>query len=288
MLLKTTIAILSLQICLDRAGFSPSAIDGAWGAKSQSALATYCAVKGLPLPAAPEKAFKELFPDATDLFVRVSVTTQDVASLVSIPDNPAEKAKLPAMGYSTIREMFAERGHVSERMLERLNPRLQWPNPPPGSKILVPWFPPPEGNPRKRPRAASLRVSLSRREVSAFAADGSFLALFPCSIAASKSKLPPVGETHITAIIPAPNYTYTPDFTPKGEKAARHIFPPGPNNPVGTAWIGLNLPGYGIHGTPFPERIGRAESHGCFRLANWNASRLLDLCSTGVPVAIEE
>ena len=67
----------------------------------------------------------------------------------------------------------------------------------------------------------------------------------------------------------------------------RHIFPPGPNNPVGVAWVGLTLKGYGIHGTPIPERIGRAESHGCFRLANWNAERLLKLCDAGVPVVIE-
>ena len=43
---------------------------------------------------------------------------------------------------------------------------------------------------------------------------------------------------------------------------------------VGIAWIGLDRPGYGIHGTPEPERVGRTESHGCFRLANWNADLL--------------
>jgi lipoprotein-anchoring transpeptidase ErfK/SrfK len=65
------------------------------------------------------------------------------------------------------------------------------------------------------------------------------------------------------------------------------ILPPGPNNPVGRAWIGLSLPGYGIHGTPDPEKVGRTESHGCFRLANWDAIALLGLVSIGLPVIVE-
>ena len=111
--------------------------------------------------------------------------------------------------------------------------------------------------------------------------------MFPCSIAKDKAKRPPPGEIKITTQIADPNYTYTPDFTPKGRKPARHIFPPGPNNPVGTVWLGLSIPGYGIHGTPLPERIGRAESHGCFRLANWNAEKLYELVKPGTRVRIE-
>jgi lipoprotein-anchoring transpeptidase ErfK/SrfK len=56
---------------------------------------------------------------------------------------------------------------------------------------------------------------------------------------------------------------------------------------VGLAWIGLSLPGYGIHGTPHPERIGRTESHGCFRLTNWDALYLLRLVRIGIPVEVE-
>ena len=73
-----------------------------------------------------------------------------------------------------------------------------------------------------------------------------------------------------------------------GAKARKHVWPPGANCPVGVAWIGLNIPGYGIHGTPRPETIGRAESHGCFRLANWNAARLYSLCRIGTVVTVEE
>ena len=59
------------------------------------------------------------------------------------------------------------------------------------------------------------------------------------------------------------------------------------NCPVGVAWIGLNLPGYGLHGTPRPESIGFTGSHGCFRLANWNAARLYAMCRPGTKVVVE-
>ncbi len=63
--------------------------------------------------------------------------------------------------------------------------------------------------------------------------------------------------------------------------------PSGPNNPVGTRWISLNRPGYGIHGTAEPEQVGRTESHGCFRLANWNAQTLFDSVRLYMPVHVE-
>jgi lipoprotein-anchoring transpeptidase ErfK/SrfK len=64
------------------------------------------------------------------------------------------------------------------------------------------------------------------------------------------------------------------------------ILQPGPNNPVGVAWIGLDKPGYGMHGTPGPEQVGRTESHGCFRLANWDAEYLVKLVWIGMPVTV--
>ena len=85
-----------------------------------------------------------------------------------------------------------------------------------------------------------------------------------------------------------PNYTYTEARAGKNGRIGRYIYPPGPNNPVGASWIGLTLPTYGIHGTPFPEQIGRAESHGCFRLANWNAIKLRSMCEVGTSVVIEQ
>jgi lipoprotein-anchoring transpeptidase ErfK/SrfK len=48
----------------------------------------------------------------------------------------------------------------------------------------------------------------------------------------------------------------------------------------------LDKPGYGIHGTPVPEQVGRTESHGCFRLANWDAAYFIRLAWVGLPVTV--
>ena len=100
-----------------------------------------------------------------------------------------------------------------------------------------------------------------------------------------------MGELSVVVIAPNPDYMFSPENFPESAEArelkTKLKLQPGPNNPVGTAWIGLNLPGYGIHGTPKPEDVGRTESHGCFRLANWNAEYLLRLVTVGLPVRVE-
>ena len=292
---------LAVQIHLDLAGFSCSTIDGQWGAKSENALRAYEAerTKGLNpvFAASPEQAYNRYFISASDPFRVVEVTRADIDSLVKIPDDPAERAKLPRMGYESIKEMFAERGHLSQIALSKMNPGVDWEDVKPGLKLVIPNFPSIEeelaagerGKPNrpKRPEAALVKISISSSQIRAYDAEGKLLALFPCSIAADKAKVPPHGELKITTCIPWPNFTYTPDFTPPGKKVQRHIWPEGENCPVGVAWLGLNLPGYGIHGTPRPESIGFTGSHGCFRLANWNAARLYAICRSGTKVVIE-
>ena len=282
--------VLALQICLDRRGFSCNVLDGQCGRKTQVALATYCAVNGRVgvAPGAERTAWRRLFPGETNLFETAVVTTADRAACVRLPAAPAEKAKLAAMGYESVEEMFAERGHCSAALLRRLNPALAWPNPPAGARVVLPRTAPVRspGASRRFPHgeASVLRVSLARMEITAFDAAGRLIGLFPCSIAAEKGKRPAAGELQVTTLVPRPNYTYT---VPGAGRRMRYIYPPGPNNPVGTSWIGLSLPTYGIHGTPSPERIGRAESHGCFRLANWNAERLRSMCEVGTSVVVE-
>ena len=279
------LAILALQICLDRRGYSPNAMDGQAGAKTHAALAAYCSANGLPPPSQEkiESAFDRYFPDEPDLFCTAEVGADDLAAITRIPQDPAKKANLHGMGYESILEMFAERGHVTPNTLKLLNPKIAWSDVTVGTKITLPEVSPVAVG----DKASLVKVSLTRFNISAISASGKVMALFPCSIARDKAKLPPTGEVRIVTQIANPNYTYTPDFTPRGKKASRYIFPPGPNNPVGTVWLGLSIPGYGIHGTPIPERIGRAESHGCFRLANWNAEKLYELVKPGTRVLIE-
>lgn len=302
--------VLHQQIQLDRHGFSCNTIDGQWGTKTENALRAFLRSRNHPWADRPWGALKEkigdtagaefnaLFPSGENLFRIETVTQADIDALVAIPAAPADKAKLQRMGYESIKEMFAERGHMSPRALERLNPGVDWNNVRPGLKLIIPDFPSMEEelragdrnrrNAPKRPQAALVKVSLSRFEITVYNAKGKQIALFPCSIARDKSKLPPQGELKITSYIANPNYTYKPDFVPAGKKAAKYIFPEGPNCPVGVAWMGLSLPGYGIHGTPHPESIGNAESHGCFRLSNWNAARLYAMVQPGTKVIVEQ
>jgi lipoprotein-anchoring transpeptidase ErfK/SrfK len=61
---------------------------------------------------------------------------------------------------------------------------------------------------------------------------------------------------------------------------------PGPGNPVGTRWMGLNLPGYGIHGTNVPKSIGKAASHGCIRMAKTDLEEFYSLVAVGDTVEL--
>lgn len=270
---------ISTQIMLDRAGFSCNFIDGVWGQKSDRARELY--------------ALSDIKPSREPLFCTEEVTEAQIASLVKIPDSPQEKAELDHMGYESIREMYSERGHVSPRCLAKLNPHItDWDNIKAGTKIKIPNFPSIDADldswPRKkydtRAEATLIRISLSRYEITAYDAKGKIIAAFPCSIAKDKAKLPPHGELKVVNTIANPNYTYSDGKA----KPTKYIYSPGPNCPVGVAWIGLNLSGYGIHGTPKPESIGSSESHGCFRLSNWNAARLYSMVKAGTKVIVEE
>jgi lipoprotein-anchoring transpeptidase ErfK/SrfK len=69
------------------------------------------------------------------------------------------------------------------------------------------------------------------------------------------------------------------------------VYPPGhPKNLLGTRWLGFRDTaehhGFGIHGTRFPESIGRAESSGCVRLRNRDVEDLFALIPRGARVTV--
>jgi L,D-transpeptidase ErfK/SrfK len=108
--------------------------------------------------------------------------------------------------------------------------------------------------------------------------DGQLLRAYP--IAVGRVVAPTrLGETIITNKVVDPTY-YPPQWYAKGLEP----IPPGPDNPVGTRWLGLGFPGYGIHGTNEPGSIGKAVSQGCIRMHNSDVEELADLVSVGTPV----
>lgn len=274
---------LALQALLDRQNLSCNCVDGMWGARTEIALVTWQTLNGLAPTGVPDATVLKALGGDTNVLMRYTVTTNDVASLGPFPADWSERAKLPALRYETLQELLAEKGHTSQRAIERLNPGVGWPNPPAGTEVAVP-----DCSCGKPPKAGSVRIALARMEITVFDPAGHLIALFPCSIARDKSRRP-AGELSVKNIAPNPTYLYDPQlFFPGGKKTSKLVIPPGPNNPVGLAWIGLSLQGYGMHGTPIPEHIGRAESKGCFRLANWNAVKFMQMVEIGTPVVVED
>lgn len=101
---------------------------------------------------------------------------------------------------------------------------------------------------------------------------------FPIGIGnvVSPSKL---GSTRIVNSVTHPTY-YPPNWYLRGLAP----IPPGPENPVGTRWLGLGWSGYGIHGTNNPASIGTASSSGCIRMYNEDVEELAALVGPGTPV----
>lgn len=278
--------IARAQILLDRANFSPGPIDGRWGPQSRAALRDWQRREGLPATGEVDDALLDRAPPPEQAFTMHLVTEAEHAALRPFPRGWRERAALDHHGYETILETVAERYHASERFIRELNPHVAWPNPAAGTALTVPRV-----RPYARGVAARIDITLSEKILRVFDADGRPIARFPCSIARLAEKRP-VGELTIVNAAENPNYTFDPALFREDPAAAgierRLLIPPGPNNPVGVAWLSLDRPGYGIHGTPFPEEIGKTESHGCFRLANWNARKVLEMISIGCPVIVRE
>ncbi|MBO8126997.1 MAG: L,D-transpeptidase [Firmicutes bacterium] len=117
-----------------------------------------------------------------------------------------------------------------------------------------------------------IRINIPARRLDVFM-DGKLIKEYP--VAVGKPATP--SQTGYFKIV---NKVVNPTWYPEGRVPVE----PGPDNPVGTRWLGLNLPGYGIHGTNNPSSIGRAVSGGCFRMYNWDIEELYDLVPKGTPV----
>lgn len=275
-----------VQLALARNAVSPGILDGLSGPQTVLALKAFQQKVGLEPTGKPDLKTKSRLVLNLPPYTSYLITSNDLANLRPLAKSWTAKANQDRLGYQNALEMVAEKSHSYRRFIEQLNPDVDWKNIQPNTRVKVPLVRYPE----PRQKAAFLRISLTNRILQAFDASTNLIAHFPCSIARTVSSRP-VGELKITSLVDGPNYTFDPARFPNTHEGRtldhKLIIQPGPNNPVGTAWIGLNKPSYGIHGTPLPEKIGRTESLGCFRLANWDASYLLLLVTKEMSVFVE-
>ena len=110
-------------------------------------------------------------------------------------------------------------------------------------------------------------------------ADGRVEEWYPITIGRSEQWATPLGSLRVTTREKDPVWD-RPDWAGGGR------VPPGPSNPLGDRWIGLNKPGYGLHGTNDPTSIGRFASAGCIRHFPEHIHELFDRVSIGTPVVI--
>lgn len=138
----------------------------------------------------------------------------------------------------------------------------------------------------EQPEVDRIVVSKAGKTLKAYQGD-KLVALFTVSSGSSQFPLP-LGEWKILGEAYNPPYSYDPEVLGKDDTDGEtYKLAPGPNSPVGVVWIDLSKEHYGIHGTPDPETIGRAQSSGCVRLTNWDAARLAGMVSQSTEVIFE-
>lgn len=137
-----------------------------------------------------------------------------------------------------------------------------------------------------QPQADKIVVDKSEGTLQAFDAAGKLIAQFTATMGSTHDPLP-LGDWKILGVAHNPPFHYNPElFWDADSSDSKEMLPPGPNGPVGVVWIDLSKPHYGIHGTPAPETIGRAQSHGCVRLTNWDAARLAQMVDSKTKVSL--
>lgn len=284
--------ILHAQVLLDRHGFSTGVIDGRAGSSFTLALRGFQSAKGLPVTGKLDQAtVRALNPGMRPATVTLTLSERALAGpyVTQIPEEYADQAKLPAMGYRSPLEKLAEMFHTTPETLVALNSRETMLRP--GTKVVFPNVVPsarayPDNlNDQYRQTISSLNVDSQQPQADRVVVDKSegwlrayagdkILAQFPATMGSSSDPLP-IGEWTIKGLAPNPDWQYNPAILKTADKSdEKQVIPPGPNNPVGVAWLDLSKEHYGIHGTPEPANIGKSESNGCIRLTNWDVARL--------------
>lgn len=272
---------IAWQIALDRLHFSPGIIDGKTGPKTELATREFQRVRGLPITGKLDAGTEAALALAVDEAVRnYTVEQKDFSEIGPAPKDWNQRSKLSKLGYESVDAALAEKFRCSRQLLQRLNPGLAMDSLAAGTAVWVPNTEPIVAH----PKGSNLQIDLNEKTIKVLDREKRLLALFHCSIAEKKEKRPS-GNATVKEIAHNPDYLFDPKMWPEVKNVDRKlVIPPGPRNPVGRCWIGLSLPGYGIHGTPNPEMIGKTGSHGCFRMTNWDAIRLSKMIAVGTSV----
>lgn len=298
---------LRAQVILDQAGFSPGVIDGKESPSFAAALRGFQAANDLTVTGDLDEATLAAMARWKGIpATRLIVISEAFAAGPFVPDFPkdaAEQAKLPALGYRNLMEALAERFHTTPEAIVALNSETTPVGA--GKTIRVPNIPdvnaPPKADDERgwsetlqrlgvsatQTEAAKVVVDKSEGVLKVFDKADRLVAQFPATMGSEKDPLP-IGKWTIQGVSRNPDFHYNPKlFWDVSNSKEAQLLKPGPNSPVGVAWLDLNKPHYGIHGTSEPHTIGQAESHGCIRLTNWDAARLAQMVKPGTPATFQ-
>lgn len=285
--------VTRLQIYLDQRNFGPGKIDGRWGEFTGKALMRYQKAAGLPVDGKWESV-----PDLlkiSPIFTSYTLRDIDFRQVGEVPRQPSEQAKKKRMPYADIIEFLGEKFHSDRDFIVKLNFDRSMTNLKPGDIIRVPNVEPfliesmkESGGIPEVPIFLMRSVHIDTREKMLELREGDkLIAAFPIT-PGSSSHPAPSGTWKIVGIATMPWFRWDKGVLDHGVRTENfYNIPSGPNCPVGVLWCGLNKPGVGIHGTNTPDTIGRSGSHGCIRLANWDAAKFASMVTKGMTVKID-
>jgi lipoprotein-anchoring transpeptidase ErfK/SrfK len=280
-------SVLRVQMLLDRAFFSPGEMDGYYGKNTAKAVYFFQQTHGLRGTARVDSATFSALARAAgapdDLIRPYRLTADDVKGpFITIPESVQAQAQLPCSCYNSLSEKLGETFHISPDLLKKLNPGVDLDAVQAGQTINAPLVRDPAA--RAPGEVAQIVVSGRGSYVQGQDASGRILYHFPSTLGATYDPSPS-GQFRVTHIEENPAWHYQPELLASAPDTAHEaMVPGGPNNRVGSVWMALSAPHYGIHGTNKPETIGYATSSGCVRLTNWDAQFLSHRIRAGVPV----
>jgi hypothetical protein len=298
------------QVLLDSAGFSPGVIDGRKGSSLTEAIRGFQEANGLDVNGKLDTPTRRaLLQQNRQSTVYVKLTGDDVGGpfVYPFPKKPEDQAKLNFLGYRNMLEKVAERYHTTPQTVVALNgpdkligpeQTLRLPNVVPASRNYGGAINDKQAQLMnmlnvngEQPQADYVVVDKSEGTLKVYKGappadakdevEGQLVAQFPVTTGSSHDPLP-LGRWKTTTYSFLPPFNYQPDlFWDVPDDKAKQKLPPGPNGPIGVAWLDLTKEHYGIHGTNEPQTIGHTESHGCLRLTNWDVMRLSRMLKPG-------